>query len=154
LARVVRRRRIAAPVEEVWDIVSDPYHLPRWWPRTARVENVKRGRSVGGVWTQVLETRGGKGVRADYRCLSATENERFVFEQQLEDTPFERVLRASAIEIRLEPAGHETDVTLVHEQKLRGLSRLGAPLMRRASGRILNDALAGLSTALGDGEPR
>jgi uncharacterized protein YndB with AHSA1/START domain len=146
--RTARRRRIAAPVGEVWDVVSDPHHLPRWWPRTSRVENVK-GSGRGAVWTQVLETKQGKPVRADYRCLSSAENERFIFDQELENTPFERVLRSSTIEIRLSPDGEETAVELAQEQKLRGLSRFGAPLMRRASARILDQALADLDATLG-----
>jgi len=40
--RVTRKRTIAAPVAEVWRLVSDPYNLPRWWPRVGRVENVDR----------------------------------------------------------------------------------------------------------------
>ncbi|MGH2855564.1 MAG: SRPBCC family protein, partial [Solirubrobacteraceae bacterium] len=35
-----RTRTIAAPAGEVWELVSDPHHLPRWWPRVARVEGV------------------------------------------------------------------------------------------------------------------
>ncbi len=150
MARVVRRRRIAAPVGEVWELVSDPYHLPRWWPRTTRVENVHNPDGpAGSAWTQVLETKNGRAVRADYRCLSAAENERFVFEQQLENTPFERVLRSARIDLRLRPEGPETEVELAQEQKLRGLSRFGSPLMRRATGQILDEALAALDEALG-----
>lgn len=153
MARVVRRRRIAAPVGEVWELVSDPYHLPRWWPRTTRVENVHNPDGpAGSAWTQVLETKSGRAVRADYRCLSAAENERFVFEQQLENTPFERVLRSTTIDLRLRPEGSETEVELAQAQKLRGLSRFGAPLMSRATGRILDEALAALSKALGGEE--
>ena len=38
---IVRRSRtVAAPVDDVWRIVRDPYHLPRWWPKTQRVEGV------------------------------------------------------------------------------------------------------------------
>src|SRR4051794_3713667 len=104
MPRVTRRRRISAPVEEVWDLVSDPYSLPRWWPRTSRVENVDRkGRRP--EWTKVLETAEGRGVRADYRCLSSAERERYVWEQQLTGTPFERHLRSSKIEITLGEAG-------------------------------------------------
>ena len=149
MPKVARRRRIAAPVRDVWEVVSDPYHLPRWWPRTTRVENVSGAGTPGTVWTQVLETKDGRGVRADFRCLSSDVNERFSFEQLLDGTPFERVLRASKTEVRLEPGTEGTRVTLAQEQKLRGLSRFGAPLMRRASGRILDDALAGLDEALG-----
>ena len=62
MARVTRRRRIAAPVRDVWALVSDPYSLPRWWPRTTRVESVER--KAGGrrsQWTKVLETAEGRG---------------------------------------------------------------------------------------------
>ncbi|MGZ5420135.1 MAG: SRPBCC family protein [Solirubrobacterales bacterium] len=152
MPRVVRRRRIAAPVRKIWDVVSDPHHLPRWWPRTARVENVKgAAASPGTLWTQVLQTKDGRGVRADYRCLGSTEDETIVFEQLVEGTPFERVLRSSKIEVQLAPDGEQTEVALSQEQKLRGLSRFGSPLMRRASGRILNEALAGLDDAIGEG---
>jgi hypothetical protein len=39
-------------------------------------------------------------------------------------------------------------------QTLRGLSRLGSPMMRGAVKRMLDDALAGLAQALGEGEAR
>src|SRR5690606_27795067 len=71
MPRVSRRRTIEAPVGEVWKLVSDPYSLPRWWPRTARVENVdSRDGGRRSQWTKVLETAEGRGVRADFRCLS------------------------------------------------------------------------------------
>jgi uncharacterized protein YndB with AHSA1/START domain len=143
---------IAAPVGDVWSVVSDPEHLPRWWPRTERVENVRRVR--GGrrsQWTKVLQAKSGKSVRADFRCVSAAENERYVWEQDVADTPFERLLRSSVLEIALSPADGATEVTLASRQRLRGLSRLGSPMMRRATGRLLTDALEGLETALGRG---
>src|SRR5215207_4319620 len=123
MPRVTRRRTISAPVGEVCELVSDPYNLPRWWPRTTRVENVDR--KAGGrrsEWTKVLETAEGRGVRADYRCLSSAEGERYVWEQQLDGTPFERHLRSSRIEISLSEAGPQTDVTIASEQSLRGMS--------------------------------
>ena len=114
MPRVTRRRTIAAPVAEVWALVSDPYSLPRWWPRTTRVENVER--KSGGrrsQWTKVLETAEGRGVRADFRCLSSAEGERYVWEQQLEGTPFERHLRSSAVEIAPARSGEGgTEVSL------------------------------------------
>lgn len=139
---------VRAPVEAVWTLVSDPYHLPRWWPRTSRVENV-RGAGRRAQWTAVLETEAGKGVRADYRCLSAAENERFVWEQELADTPFERILKGSVLEIRLRPSGAGTEVMLESRQALRGLSRLGSPMMRRATARTLKQALEGLERLVG-----
>ena len=152
MPRVVRRRRIAASAQEIWSVISDPYHLPRWWPRTTRVENVSPVEGKGRRWTQVLQTRDGRGVRADYRCISAAAGERYVFEQELEDTPFEGIMRRAATEIRLSPQDGETEVTLASEQRLKGLSRLGSPMMRRATRRTLSEALKGLERAVG-GEP-
>ena len=149
MPRVVRRRRLQAAPGAIWSIVSDPYHLPRWWPRTQRVENVTAGEPKGRKWTQVLETRDGRGVRADYRCVSAAQGERYVFEQLIDGTPFERILRSSRTEIRLSAGDDGTEVTLASEQKLRGLSRLGGFMMRRATGRTLSEALAGLDRASG-----
>jgi hypothetical protein len=51
-------------------------------------------------------------------------------------------------------AGVGTEVTIATNQSLRGLSRLGSPWMRRATGRTLSDALSGLENALVGAEPR
>jgi uncharacterized protein YndB with AHSA1/START domain len=153
MPRVSRRRTIPAPVGEVWDLVSDPYSLPRWWPRTIRVENVDRkGGGRRGEWTKVLGTTEGRGVRADFRCLSSAEGERYVWEQQLDGTPFERHLRSSRVEIAMRADGEGTEVRLTSEQSLRGMSRLGSPLMRHGQGEILNEALDGIARALTGGE--
>jgi uncharacterized protein YndB with AHSA1/START domain len=149
MPRVTRRRTIAAPVDEVWRLVSDPYSLPRWWPRTGRVENVEQ-KSAGrrSQWTKVLETSEGRGVRADYRCLSSAEGERYVWEQELEGTPFARHLRSSRIEIGLRERDGGTQVNIVSAQALKGMSRMGSPMMRRAQGAILEEALDGIERAL------
>jgi uncharacterized protein YndB with AHSA1/START domain len=140
---------IAAPCQRVWELVSDPHHLPRWWPRTVRVEDVRE--VAGGRrsrWTTVLGTQRGRGVRADYRCIGATAGQRYVWEQEIEGTPFERILRASELEIRLEEANGSTAVTLASSERLRGLSRLGSPMMRNATRRRLDEALDGIQRAL------
>ena len=152
MARVVRRRRIAAPASALWDVITDPYHLPRWWPNTERVENVSEGEPTERSWTQVLGTRGGRGVRADFRCIDSSDGERYVFEQTVEGTPFERFVRRARTEIELEPQNGDTKVTMALDRQLKGLSRLGSPMMRRAIGRTLNEALDGLETvATGEG---
>jgi len=149
VSRVTRTRTVEAPVGEVWKLVSDPYNLPRWWPRTGRVENVdRRGSGRRSQWTKVLETAEGRGVRADYRCVSAAENERFVWEQELEGTPFERHLKASRVEIGMRERGGGTEVRLSEEQTLKGMSKLGSPLMRRARAGVLDEALDGIERAL------
>src|SRR6478752_985756 len=121
MARVSRHRTIAAPPAAVWDLVSDPYSLPRWWPRTSRVENVERTKAGRrSQWTKVLQTSEGRGVRADFRCVSSAENERYVWEQELEGTPFARHLRSSRIEIALRPGDGGTQVDLSSVQILKG----------------------------------
>ncbi len=99
-------------------------------------------------WTKVLETAEGRGVRADFRCTGSTEGERYAWEQQLAGTPFERHLRASEIEIKLGPEGDGTGVTIFAKQTLKGLSRLGSPLMGKGQGRILDEALDNLERVL------
>jgi uncharacterized protein YndB with AHSA1/START domain len=151
VARATRRRTIAVPRAAAWELVSDPYSLPRWWPRTSRVEDVDPGEPAEGrQWTIVLQTTEGRGVRADFRCSAVEGEERYDWEQQIEGTPFERHLRRSAVEIRLsDSADGGTEVGLGSVQALRGLSRLGGLLMRRGQGALLEEALDGLERALG-----
>ena len=114
-----------------------------------RVEDVHQVQ--GGLrsrWTTVLGTERGKGVRADYRCTGATHGERYVWEQDIEGTPFEKILRSAALEISLQGRSGGTVVTLVGSERLRGLSRLGSPMMRRAIGKRLNEALDGIENAV------
>lgn len=150
MARVTRTRTVEAPPTEVWKLVSDPYNLPRWWPRTARVENVDLkpgGRRT--QWTKVLQTSEGRSVRADFRCVSSAEGERYAWEQDLAGTPFERHLKSLRVEIGLRERDGATEVALTEEQSLKGMSKLGSPLMRRARGDVLDEALEGIEEALG-----
>jgi uncharacterized protein YndB with AHSA1/START domain len=149
VARVTRTRTLEAPLGDVWNLVSDPYSLPRWWPRMSRVENVE-GKSGGrrARWTKVLETAEGRGVRADFRCVSSAERERYIWEQELEGTPFERHLKGLKVEVGLRERSGGTEVSLTEEQSLKGMSKLGSPLMRRARGAVLDEALDGIERAL------
>lgn len=150
MARVTRTRTVEAPPSDVWKLVSDPYALPRWWPRTARVENVDL--KPGGKrtqWTKVLQTSEGRSVRADFRCVTSSERERYAWEQDLAGTPFERHLKALRVEVGLRERGGGTEVSLTEEQSLKGMSKLGSPLMRRARGEVLDEALDGIEGALG-----
>jgi uncharacterized protein YndB with AHSA1/START domain len=152
VARVTRRRTVEARPSEVWELVSDPYNLPRWWPRTSRVESVDGKPGARRTqWTQVLETAEGRGIRADFRCVSAAQGERYVWEQQLAGTPFAKHLSSFRLEIELSGEDGGTAVSLTSNQTLRGLSRLGSPMMRGGQGRILEQALDGIEQALGGG---
>jgi uncharacterized protein YndB with AHSA1/START domain len=142
---VVRTREVPAAPDDVWQLVGDPYHLPRWWPRVARVEAV-----AGGRFTEVLGgTRSGRNVRADFRIDEKRKGERLRFSQELPGSPFERVLKESVTTIAIVPSGAGTKVAITIAQKLRGLSRLGSFLVRRATRKLLDEALDGLEAALG-----
>jgi len=149
--KVTRTRSVAAPSDSVWDLVSDPHSLPRWWPKVMRVEDVT-GRGARSRWTAVLETESGNGVRADFRCIGSTEGTRYAWSQDLAGTAFERILKSSTLEIALEPKNGSTSIRLTTEESLRGLSRLGSPMMRGAVRRRLDEAFAGIELAL-IGEP-
>jgi carbon monoxide dehydrogenase subunit G len=139
-----RTRQVGAGREEVWRVVSDPDHLPRWWPRVQRVEDVAPER-----WTKVLGTAKGKPVRADEQLVESEPLTRRVWTQEIEESPFERMFREVTTEVVLEPEGEGTRVTLALHQRLRGINRLGGFLVRRASGRLLDEALDGLERASG-----
>lgn len=152
---VVRSRSIPAPSDRVWELIADPHNLPRWWPETVRVEDVHgEPGSRRCRFTQVFRTSKGTSVRADFRCKAARSGESLVWEQELAGTPFEGFLRESELELRLAPSGGGTEVTVEGRRRLRGLSRLGALMMKRATGRTLSRALDGIEQALcGPGEP-
>ncbi|HYF25749.1 MAG TPA: SRPBCC family protein [Baekduia sp.] len=139
-----RHRVLAAPVEEVWATVGDPYHLPRWWPKVARVEQVSEG-----AFTEVLRTAKGSTVRADFKLLELREPERIAWRQVTEGTPFERLLRHADTTIALRPVDGGTRVDLRLEQKLRGLSRFGGFMVSGAGRRVLDEALDGLEALHG-----
>ena len=50
-------RELLAPREDVWAFVSDPYNLPRWWPRLAGVVPDRRGFAPGARWAIQGESR-------------------------------------------------------------------------------------------------
>jgi uncharacterized protein YndB with AHSA1/START domain len=143
--KISRSRVVAAPPEDVWATVGDPYHMPRWWPRVERVELVR-----GDGFTQLLRTDKGRAIRADFRVTQSRRPELRRWRQEVAGTPFEGILEWSETEIRLERSGDVgTRVTLEQEQKLRGLARFGGFMARRAARRSLDSALDGLETLHG-----
>jgi len=153
MPRLTRKREIPAEPAEVWRLVSDPYSLPRWWPRVLRVENVEgEPGSENSQWTSVLGTAEGRGVRADFRCRESVAGQHLAWEQMIEGTPFERHMLGYAVDVRLSGEDEGTGVALSVEQSLRGLSRLGSLMMRRGQGALLDEALDGIERALGGGE--
>jgi uncharacterized protein YndB with AHSA1/START domain len=135
-----RRRRLSAPPEEVWAVVSDPHHLPRWWPGVKRVEGV----SDEG-WTEVQITKKGRPVRIDYQLLDSDPPLRRTWAQEILGTPFERFLTRSEIEILIEAAADGCEVTLEQRQQLKGSSRTGGFMLKSSTKRRLDEALDGLA---------
>jgi uncharacterized protein YndB with AHSA1/START domain len=141
---VRRTRTIAAPAAELWDTIRDPHHLPRWWPRVSRVEDV-----TGDAFTEVLRASGGKLVRADFELVECDERARRLrWEQRIEDSPFARLLKSAETTVSLAPADRQTAhtaVTIELSQTLRGFSaRFGSVMVRRAAAATIEEALDGL----------
>ncbi len=141
-----RTRTIEAPAGDVWQLISDPHHLPRWWPRVARVEAVE-----GDAFTEVLASPRGRLVRADFQVVSRDEGALVLrWDQRIEGTPFARLLARAETELRLESTGRATTVTIELRQKLRGFfANLGASRVRRAARATLDEALDGLERIVG-----
>ena len=161
-----RSRTIPAPVQELWEVIGDPHHLPRWWPRVTRVEDVEED-----AFTEVMRTRKGKLVRADFRIVARDEaSHSLTWSQLVEGSPFARVLKSAETEIRLTPAqasappsrGDGADepqpatvVRIELRQEMAGYSpsfglftgfsaRFGSPMVRRAARATIDEALDGL----------
>lgn len=145
-----RQRRLPASPEQVWKVVQNPHHMPRWWPGVTRMEGVEPDR-----FTQVFMTKKGRAVRADHYVIEAQAPGSgpeatgvFSWGQEIEGTPFERVLTEAVTEVRLQGDEEGTLVTIIQTQKLRGLSRTGGFMLRRATRRRLDEALDGLAQAV------
>jgi uncharacterized protein YndB with AHSA1/START domain len=139
MATAHRTRKLRASQHELWELIADPHHMPRWWPGVDRMEGVEDER-----FTQVFKTKRGRPIRADFHVLESEPPRVRAWEQDIPGTPFERVLNRSVIEMRLEPVDGGTEVTIAHLQKLRGYSRSGGLLLRGATRKKLDEALDGL----------
>jgi uncharacterized protein YndB with AHSA1/START domain len=140
-----RSRVIEASPEDLWRVVGDPSHLSRWWPKVERVEGVRRG-----AFTEVMRTKKGRAIRADFHIVDADRPRRHIWTQDLPGTPFERFLSLNETEAELEPVDGGTRVTLTQRQKLRGLSRVGGgTLLKRATKKQLDEALDSLEGLVG-----
>ncbi|HEX4564731.1 MAG TPA: SRPBCC family protein [Solirubrobacteraceae bacterium] len=141
-----RSRTVTAPLEDMWALIGDPHHLPRWWPRVERVEDVRDG-----AFTEVMRTAKGKVVRADFELARLDPNTRSLcWQQRLLGTPFERLLTSAETEISLAPMGTGTQVTIELRQTLNGfLARIGSFMVRRAAVATVDEALANLERIVG-----
>ena len=140
---VTRSRTVPVAPDVVWQLVADPRRLARWWPRTERVKGI-----TAEGWTTVLRSPRGRAVRAHRRLDEDERPIRRAWVQELEGTPFAKVLSERRVETRLEPAEGGTRVTLELRQCPRGRSRFGGLQLRRAARKELDAALDGLEHVL------
>jgi hypothetical protein len=61
--------------------------------------------------------------------------------QEVESSPFERLLRSAETEVRLERDGDDTRVTVTLRQRLRGVGAFGGLMVRRANRQVTDEAL-------------
>ena len=134
-----KKRTVPAAPQRVWEVIEDPHRLPEWWPGVKRMEGVQDDR-----WTAVHATKRGRPVRVDFRLRHSEAPWLRSWEQEIPGTPFERVLNESIIEVQLEAVESGTRITIAQRQKLRGYSRTGGYLLRRATTAKLAQALEGL----------
>jgi uncharacterized protein YndB with AHSA1/START domain len=144
MATAHRSRTLPASQQQIWELVADPHHMPRWWPGVTRMEGVEEDR-----FTQVFKTKKGRPVRIDFRVLESEAPWSRTWEQEIAGTPFERVLNESIIAVSLQPVDGGTEVTITQQQKLRGYSRTGGFMLRRATRSKLDEALEGLAQICG-----
>jgi uncharacterized protein YndB with AHSA1/START domain len=141
---VTRSRTLPAAPEAVWRLVADPRALARWWPRVERVKGV-----TAEGWTAVLRSSRGHAVRADWRLDGEESGRRRAWAQEIDGTPFAKVLAERRVEARLEPTCDGTRVTIELRQRGRGMARFGRFMLRRAARKELDGALDGLARASG-----
>jgi uncharacterized protein YndB with AHSA1/START domain len=137
---ISRSRTLPAAPERVWTLVSDPERLNEWWPGVQRVEDASRD-----AWTTVLVTPKGRTLRADFTLVDSEHPRLLRWRQEVEESPFERILDSAVTELELEPAEDGgTEVKLTQRLGLRGFSRLGGMQIRMATRKQLQGALDGL----------
>lgn len=111
----------------------------------SRVEDVTEDE-----FTELLGTKSGKFVRADFTLVDSDEHaKRLCWEQRLEGSPFARLLKSAETEVWLEDAtsetGHMTTVTIELRQALNGFfPRFGSHMVRKAAAATIEEALDGL----------
>ena len=140
MAALTRTRVVPAPPEAVWEVISDAYTLPRWWPRVTRVEGVAE---TG--FTEVLVSRRGRPVRLDLYYTEVEAPRVLSWELEITGSQFERMLGEWATRLTLSPADGGTLIRAEERQAFRGSFRTGGFLQRRAARRRLDAALAGLA---------
>jgi uncharacterized protein YndB with AHSA1/START domain len=141
VATLTRSELVPASPAAIWEVVSDAYTFPRWWPAVTRVEGVTE---TG--FTEVLYSKRGRPVRLDLHYTEVEEAVSLGFALELRGSQFERMLAEWSTRLTLAAQDAQaTRVTLAETQRFRGSFKTGTVWQRRAAKRRLDDALAGLA---------
>jgi hypothetical protein len=101
-----------------------------------------------------LSSPRGKVVRADYSRVEAVPDERIVWRQEVEGSPFERILASAVMTLSLTGEGEAgTRATLLLEQRPRGWARFAPVQFRAAGSRQVKGALDGLEALFEEPTP-
>ncbi len=57
MPRVEAEQELLAPVEDVWDFISDPWRIRDWWPGITGLQVDRRGFAAGARWQVVGDNR-------------------------------------------------------------------------------------------------
>ena len=122
MSTVTATAEIDAPIEEVWEVVSDPRNLPRWNRRITKVHGVPRdGLHEGAEYTTVVSFAGvGAHVDAEVLEMKAPEYSKIRLSGPVLD---------AIVTTHLEPINdHRTKLEHVVDYEMRGgvLGRLAA----------------------------
>jgi uncharacterized protein YndB with AHSA1/START domain len=103
--RIERELRIEAPIERVWQVITDPAYVAQWFGQKAEIDLRPGGAAVFG-WTDY-----GDGHAVVERVEPPRE---FAFRWAREhDVPFEQATTTTLVEFSLSPAGAGTQLRLV-----------------------------------------
>ncbi len=149
MPRVSRSLEVPVAIESVWDFVSRPGNLAKWWPRVIRVEGVVGQAGTTGLsWTSLLEADSGRRVRLDFQATKADPPNAFGWTQELASTQFEKHLKRQDYMILLDDRAGGTAIELVAETDLKGSAKLASLTLRKSQGRVLDRALSDLCQTL------
>jgi uncharacterized protein YndB with AHSA1/START domain len=112
MARIETKYSIKAPVEQVFDYLTDPSNRPEWLDSTIKVENISEGPvSVGTSWTEVTKLAG--RVYEHVRTVAEYKRpQRYVMEFAFLGA------KTGKFDLTFEPEGEKTRITQVMEYTL------------------------------------
>ena len=109
--RYAASRELLAPRADVWGFLSEPYHLPDWWPGLGGIQPDRRGFAPGARWQiqagqrpSLLRRPGAAGiilirtVEPERRLAFQLVAERVDAELELEDAGPERTVATLTVE--------------------------------------------------------